>query len=169
VITADATIIAPPRATPYQAAATILAHPHGEYSEDDIRTTIVPGYFIVCRTVAVDPLVGVAQMIHETGNLTSWWSQRPRRNPAGIGVTGHQTALGAGLPSHIITQWVAKDGRWVAGLTFRSWANDAIPAHVGRLVAYATKPAQRTEAQAYHSYHERWPTVTCQLGATVAP
>jgi hypothetical protein len=143
VITADATIIAPPRATPDQATSAILAHPHGEYNDIDICTTIVFGYFTVCRAVGVDPLVGVAQMIHETGNLTSWWSQRPRRNPAGIGVTG-RTATSSPYRG----AWVrGSDGRWQEGLTFPTWANDAIPAHVGRLVAYATKPEQRTEAQ----------------------
>jgi hypothetical protein len=65
-------------------------------------------------------------MLHETGNLTSWWSQRPRRNPVGIGVTG---APGVGL-------------------SFPSWQNDAIPAHVGRLLAYALTDARATPQQA---------------------
>jgi hypothetical protein len=80
----------------------------------------------VCATAGVDPLIAVAQMCHETGNLTSWWAARPRRNPAGIGVTGEPGA----------------------GLSFPTWARHAIPAHVGRLVAYATDPANRTPEQA---------------------
>ena len=43
-------------------------------------------------TPKLDPLVAVAQMVLETGNLTSFWSQTPRRNPAGIGVTGEPGA-----------------------------------------------------------------------------
>jgi hypothetical protein len=67
----------------------------------------------------------IAQMIHETGNLTSPWSQRPNRNPAGIGVTG--------VPG--------------AGVKFASWTNDAIPAHVGRVLAYALPEGRGTADQ----------------------
>jgi hypothetical protein len=123
-ITEDASIIAPARATPEQMIARIVGKPHGEYALFDIDT-IVRGYFGCAQPVGVDPLVCIAQMIHETGNLTSYWSQRPRRNPAGIGVTG---APGAGV-------------------SFDSWVDDAIPAHVGRLLAYALPVGAGTPAQ----------------------
>jgi hypothetical protein len=152
VIIADATIIAPPRATPDQATSAILAHPHGEYSEDDIRTTIVFAYFTVCRAVGVDPLVAVAQLIHETNNLTSALSQRTDkggrdlRNPAGIGVyEARDKATAHYRPG---TVYDADVGGYRPACQFPTWANNAIPAHVGRLLAYATKPEQRTEAQA---------------------
>ncbi|HET9223423.1 MAG TPA: hypothetical protein VFO07_13010 [Roseiflexaceae bacterium] len=67
----------------------------------------------------------MSQLIHETGNLTSWWSQRPRRNPAGIGVNGQQGV----------------------GLSFPTWKDDAIPAHIGRLLAYAITDGQATPRQ----------------------
>jgi hypothetical protein len=56
----------------------------------------------------------VAQMSEETGHLTSDWSQRPRRNFAGIGVTG---APGVGLSFPDL--------------------KTAVRAHTGRLLAYS--------------------------------
>jgi N-acetylmuramoyl-L-alanine amidase len=120
MITPDTPILSPPRATADQCSRYIRARPHGEYTDYDIASVIVPSYFDVCGLVDVDPLLAIAQMVHETGNLSSPWSARPHRNPAGIGVTGQPGA----------------------GVSFPTWADDAIPAHVGRLLAYAT-PADR--------------------------
>lgn len=124
-LTPDSAILARPYTTPEQAASYILARPHGEYTKSDIARTIIPTYWEVCGQAGVDPVVAVAQMIHETGNLTSAWSQRPRRNPAGIGVTNE---LGVGI-------------------SFPSWNRDAIPAHVGRLLAYALTDPQANPTQ----------------------
>ena len=63
-------------------------------------------------------------MILETGNLSSDWSQPPRRNPAGIGVTGEPGA----------------------GISFPSWPK-AVEAHVGRLLAYALPAGRENSAQ----------------------
>lgn len=71
-------------------------------------------YFDAGPPTGVDPLLAISQMVLETGNLTSHWSQPPRRNLAGIGVIG---ALGGGV-------------------SFQSWSK-AVRAHVGRLLAYA--------------------------------
>ena len=132
--------------TPPDAAARavrfILARPHGEYTEVDIAHTIVPAYFAVCASVGLDAVLLIAQMIHETGNLTSWWSQRPRRNPAGIGVTG---AVWATPPR--TGAWVKRGPLWVEGVAFPTWEQDAIPAHIGRLLAYALPAGQGTPAQ----------------------
>jgi hypothetical protein len=114
VVTPDASLFAPPRASIDAVISAILTRPTGAYTAADVRA-IIARYWQLCVDVGLDPLIVVAQLIHETGNLTSWWSQRPRRNPAGIGVTGAQGA----------------------GLSFATWADDAIPAHVGRLLAYA--------------------------------
>lgn len=126
VITADSPLLAPPRATEKQAVSYITSRVTGEYTRYDIASVIIPAYWRVCRQVGIDPVVAVAQMIHETGNLTSRWSQRPHRNPAGIGVTG--------TPS--------------VGVSFPTWRDDAIPAHVGRLVAYAVQAGHETPQQA---------------------
>jgi len=91
----------------------LLALEHGEYVDDDIRR-VVALYYKTARTVGLDPLVVVAQMVLETGHLTSFWSQRPRRNMAGIGVTG-EPGVGLSFPTLPL----------------------AVRAHVGRLLAYA--------------------------------
>ena len=132
--------------TPPDAAARavrfILARPHGEYTEVDIAHTIVPAYFAVCASVGLDAAIVLAQLIHETGNLTSWWSQRQSRNPAGIGVTG---AVWATQPR--TGAWVKRGPLWVEGVAFPTWEQDAIPAHIGRLLAYALPAGQGTPAQ----------------------
>jgi len=86
-VTPRSQLHAQPRARPGRAEQYLLGRPHGEYNEDDIRV-IVRHYYNTARPVGLDPLLVVAQMALETGGLTSFWSQRPRRNPAGIGVTG---------------------------------------------------------------------------------
>ena len=128
--------------TPDQCCRFMLSRPHGEYNEHDIRNAIVPAYFSVCSSVGMDPVMLLAQMIHETGCLTSWWSQRPRRNPAGIGVTGRtspsQPDRGA---------WALRDGVWAEGVSFPSWKDDSILAHAGRLLAYALRDDQANDIQ----------------------
>ncbi len=88
LLTEDTSIISAPRATLEQCRRYMLSRAHTHYDEYDIGQIILPRYFEVCQQVGVDPLVAIAQMIHETGNLCSFWSARPQRNPAGIGVTG---------------------------------------------------------------------------------
>jgi flagellum-specific peptidoglycan hydrolase FlgJ len=101
----------------------IIARDHGSYSHAEIRE-IVKKYVETAKEVGLDPLLVVSQMLLETGNLTSFWSQPPRRNPAGIGVTG-------------------EPGK---GVSFASW-DKAIRAHVGRLLAYAIPEGEETPAQ----------------------
>jgi hypothetical protein len=120
----------------------VIARPHGEYDENDIRNVIVPAYFAVCSSVGLDPVMLLAQMIHETGCLTSWWSQRPRRNPAGIGVTGRASS---NQPASGI--WALRDDVWAEGVSFSSWKDDSIPAHAGRLLAYALRDDQANDIQ----------------------
>lgn len=123
--TEDSMILAPPRCTQQQALNYMLARTHANYTSADISLVILPAYFAVCTSVGVDPCAAIAQMIHETGNLSSDWDARPHRNPAGIGVTG-------------------EPGK---GLSFANWSNESIPAHVGRLLAYALPKGSGTPAQ----------------------
>jgi hypothetical protein len=121
-ITADAQIVHPPRCTLRQLADELLSpKPDGRagYDASD-RERIAWLYWDTCTVVGVDPLIAVAQMVHETANLSSWWSQRPRRNPAGIGVTGANDPK-TGEP---------------LGVRFPGWSW-AVRAHVGRLLLYA--------------------------------
>jgi hypothetical protein len=125
-VTADSQIIHAPRCTLRQLEAALLdvdpevrlnTYPSGD------RQRIAWLYWDVCTVVGVDPLIAVAQMVHETKNLTSEWSQRPRRNPAGIGVE-----LTPDHPDYL-----------KVGASFPGWSW-AVRAHVGRLLAYAALP-----------------------------
>jgi hypothetical protein len=101
------------RAPAAKAVAFLLDREHGEYTDGEVRS-IVGHYYAVAPSVGLDPLLVVAQMVEETGHLTSFWSQRPRRNPAGIGVTGQPGV----------------------GISFPDWKT-AARAHTGRLLAYS--------------------------------
>ncbi len=140
LLSEDATIISPPRAIFEQCVRYILARKHG-YSNGDVGV-IVAHYFDRCQPVGVDPLVAIAQMLHETGNLTSFWSQRPQRNPAGIGVNGEWSRV----PTKGYV-YNTQRSRWERGLSFPDWQKDSIPAHIGRLVAYAVPSVQWNAAQ----------------------
>lgn len=129
---ADSLILGRPHTTLEQARGYFQARGTHSYTSHDVCNMIVPAYWRVCESVDVNPVLALAQMAHETGHLTSWWCQRPRRNPAGIGVTGRtrRTAPASGA-------WALRDALWVEGVSFNSWTDEAIPAHVGRLLAYA--------------------------------
>lgn len=121
-----------------------------DYSPSD-REAIGGWYAQACSSLGLDLAIVLAQVCHETGTLTSWWSQRPRRNPAGIGVTGQSVSreMAAAYPERYPDHaWAdGPDGQRQMGLSFRAWATESIPAHLGRLLAYATRPGQRTVAQ----------------------
>lgn len=129
------------------------------YTAKDVGT-IVRAYEATARLAGIPLAVVTAQMIHESGFLTSEWSARPRRNPAGIGVTGNNRPgrrdddpPNENLPEHHFWQWIeSRPGReadrWESGVMFPQWAPDAVDAHVGRLAAYAlpmggTSPGQK--------------------------
>jgi hypothetical protein len=122
-VTPQTPLLAGPRSTAAQVERYLLGLSHGGYTADDVRR-IIRLYFDTSTRADLDPLLAVVQMAHETGHLTSFWSQRPRRNPAGIGVTG-------------------KAGE---GLSFPDWPS-AVDAHVGRLLAYALSAGEGTAAQ----------------------
>ena len=122
-ITKRTPLIAAPRATRGQLEGYLLGRPHGSYDERQVRT-IARLYDEKSKSVGLDPLLVVAQMVLETGNLCSFWSQPPRRNPAGIGVTG--------VPGE--------------GVSFPNW-RASVTAHVGRLLAYALAKGTGNAAQ----------------------
>jgi hypothetical protein len=122
-VTRTSPLLAPPRASAATLEAYVCARPHGRYTDADVRT-IVGLYERTAIAVGLDPLLVVAQMVLETGNLSSEWSQPPRRNPAGIGVTG--------APGE--------------GVSFPNWKS-AVRAHVGRLLAYSLPNGGETPAQ----------------------
>jgi hypothetical protein len=112
-VTPDSPLLGPASAPSARAGQYLLARPHGGYSDGDV-TKIVGLYYTTAGAAGLDPLLVTAQMTEETDHLTSFWSQRPRRNFAGIGVTGQPGA----------------------GLSFPD-LKTAVRAHTGRLLAYA--------------------------------
>ena len=122
-VTPDSPLLAPASAPSARAEQYLLARPHGGYSAGDV-SAIVGLYYTTATAVGLDPLLVVAQMAEETEHLTSFWSQRPRRNFAGIGVTG---APGAGLSFPDL--------------------KTAVRAHTGRLLAYALPSNAGSPAQ----------------------
>jgi hypothetical protein len=123
MVTLDSSLIAPPRSTAARATSYLQTRPNGAYTAEDVRE-IVELYFSMAPTVGLDPLVAVAQLVHETAFLSSFWSQPPHHNPAGIGVTGEPGA----------------------GVSFSDWST-AARAHVGRLLAYALTGGGATQTQ----------------------
>ena len=122
------TVLAAPRATAAQLRRHLIArhdaNPGQSHLKDSTLADIVQLYMRTCKSIGLDPLVAVSQMELETGHLTSKASQPPRRNPAGIGITG---------PG-------------VNGVSFPNW-NKAVRGHVGRLAAYAIPIGKGTPAQ----------------------
>ena len=92
-----------------------------EYAGD--VAVIVGHYWQHAPGVGVDPFLAAAQMVLETDGLRSAGAARPHRNPARLGVA---------------------DGG--AALSFASW-DEAVQAHLGRLLAVALTDAQATPAQ----------------------
>jgi hypothetical protein len=116
------------------------ASPYVQSEADDF----LDEYYRVAKPVGLDPIVAIAQMIHETGRLTSWWCQRPRRNAAGIGVTGDTLEQATHPPG----DWARNpDGLWHEGVSYKTWVLDSIPDHVGRLLAYAIPASEGTPLQ----------------------
>jgi hypothetical protein len=139
----DTPVLGPATITAAQAAQTLLAHLGSDYTPFDIRTVMVPTYMTLCAQVGMDPAVPIAQLFAETMYaekvLHSFWAQRPQRNPAGIGVTG------VSIPN--VGVFNTQRSRWEDGVSFPSWNNHAIPAHIGRLLAYAIHDREATPAQ----------------------
>ena len=114
-----------------------------QYALTDVHL-IASQYWFQSTALGLDPWLVAAQCLHETGNLTSWWSARPRRNPAGLGVTGRTLHT---PPPDAAWAYDEAERRWRHGLSFPAWVTHSIPAHIGRLLAYATTPDQRSPAQ----------------------
>jgi len=154
LITADTALLSAPRATKEQ-AKTYIVERGSVYTAQDIGV-IVGHYWNFAVPAGLDPLLAIAQCIHETSErdpatgrwrpLSSWWAQRPRRNPAGLGVTGH---IEHTQPADL-NGW-EEDTRvqpsiWRRGLAFASWEISS-RAQMGRLLAYALPEGVGTVAQ----------------------
>ncbi len=146
------TLIAPASGTTDQAYRYIAARSN-QYNAYDVGV-IVQAYAEIGGAAELDWFLALAQCAHETGSLTSWWCARPRRNPAGLGVTGkivpgdpNSLPLGAWVwdPDY---RWDTQEvGAWREGLSFAGWREESIPAHIGRLLAYALPTGAGTPYQ----------------------
>lgn len=143
--TADSPILSPPGATKEQALAWLDIRCRDErgrwscaYTRSDVAF-IVDEYWRQAPPLGLDPVKALSQSTRETSEhypdpdndrdpyrpFSSRKAQRPQRNPAGIGASN--------------------DG--AAGVSFPTWKDDAIPAHLGRLLAYALPVGAGTPAQ----------------------
>ena len=148
-ITENSTLLAPPRASKEQARAYIVQRGSTAYTNQDIDL-ITSHYWNQAVPVGLDPLLAVAQCIHETSfeghPISSWWARRPRRNPAGLGVNGRVRRTPPPDPKNWAGDPPENPTSWRAGLSFNSW-EEAVRAQIGRLLAYAIPEGQGTNAQ----------------------
>lgn len=116
----------------------------GTYTLNDYRKILI-AYDKAAEQGNINPYIAVAQMAKETNFARSFWSQRPRRNPAGIGVTGEKSAK-----EQDKNTWAfdSSENVWKKGYSFISWEVSS-QAHIGHLLAYIHKDTELTEAQNY--------------------
>lgn len=120
-----------------------LVHKHKYKNYDEVSVRKILGYYITYGTqIGIDYVFALAQMIHETGWLDSWWAARPRRNPAGIGVTGQTTTKNPNDPIH----WAQVGKVWKKGQSFESW-DYSVQQHLARILIYARKDEDMTPEQ----------------------
>lgn len=144
----DAPLLGPASGTVDQAVAWFASRADSSYSDYDLGV-IAGAYQTVGESVGMDWFLAMAQCVHETGSLTSWWSLRPRRNPAGLGVTGQVVAGTADAPPGPLTAWAWDESilSWRYGISFPTWTDQSVPAHLGRLLAYALTDEQADDTQ----------------------
>lgn len=152
----------PPATSPYTINSKVLATPFASqtsvikrvpapslnYDELWIRTFLMPLYWRKATAAGLDPVLAIAQLLHETANLGSFWSADPQNNPAGIGVTGdwRPVAEAQPQPAEFWRQNPQRGNRWERGNSFADW-EVASDAHLGRLLAYALPAGQGTSLQ----------------------
>lgn len=142
----DAPIVGPASGTAEQAYAWVVARRAANYSATDVAA-IVARYRELGEWATIDWFLALAQLAHETGSLTSWWSRPPRNNPAGIGVTGRTQAGSPGTSPGPNWAWDESALLWREGVSFPNWPDYAVPAHLGRLLAYALTDTAAGDAQ----------------------
>jgi hypothetical protein len=147
----------------------------------DLRT-IATFYWRYAASVGLNADLAWAQAVHETSAqqpggswwpLSSWWAQRPRRNPAGLGVTGRTqptklASIGRVVDGVAIGTWAQRpDGRWAEGLSFPSWEY-AVRAHLGRLLLYTQGISGTPDQQALARWAQACRPLPSELWGSVA-
>ena len=155
VVTRDTAIMGESLCTLSQ-ATEYLSKASGWYTKDELNNIILKAYFDEGKITGVNPCLAIAQMVHETGFLTSWWSNRPRRNPAGIGVTGQTSSTQPKPEDSSMWAYNTSTQMWHKGMSFVDFDKTAVPAHMARLLGYAINPVSRTpEQQKYINLHTK--------------
>lgn len=128
-----------------QAIIKFLAGLEGQtYTEYDLQ--LIVGYYKrYGELTGVDWVFALSQNMHETYSFRSWWAQRPRRNPAGLRVTGERRAA---VPAGEESGWAfnPSTGMFHKGMSFETW-EDSVKAHLAYLISYARTNDQLTQAQ----------------------
>jgi hypothetical protein len=130
---------------------------------DDAVQHIIHLYWTIPPRYGMVPLLLFSQAVAETSAeqanhqwwpLSSWWSQPPRHNPAGIGVTGERTSKNP----HDALHWQLdnRSGIWRKGRAFVDW-DEAVQTHVQLLLHYALldsemNPQQLALAEGYFAH-----------------
>jgi hypothetical protein len=124
-ISVSSATLTPPRVGQDVLERYMLKRDHAPHTDDDARA-VAKHYSTIAARGGLDPLVVVAQMVLETDNLRSKWSQT-HKNLAGIGVTGDD------VDPATVPKWTSWQG--------------AVVGHVGRVLAYAVPDGAETPAQ----------------------
>lgn len=93
---------------------------------------VIDHYYELENSWGIRADVLVCQMFHETGYLTSWWSLPPRRNMAGIGVTGETSPTD---PHSTAWAFHQEENKWEKGYSFPDWTT-AAQVHMAHMSAY---------------------------------
>lgn len=114
---------------------------------------IVPFYVRICGPATIDPILAISKMLHETGDMSSWWAGKPRRNPAGIFVTGAKATTPKPTEPGL-WHWKGADARFYRGGVWDNWLDTekgpgSISAHVWRLAGYALERFSPTQQALY--------------------
>jgi hypothetical protein len=118
----DAPLLGPASGSIERAVSYIKTHlkAGSEYTND--VEIIMAYYWKYAPLAGLDPFIAACQCIFETDALNAYWAARPRRNPAGLGVSENQ------------------------GLSFASWEL-GVQAHLAQLLALAITDREATQAQ----------------------
>ncbi len=97
-------------------------------------------YFTIGTEAHVDWIGAFAHALYASSWVTTAWSQPPYHNLAHIGITGKRSATRP-VASSPYSAWMYRDTTrdYELGIGFASY-DDAVRAHIGRLLAYAGAP-----------------------------
>lgn len=128
---------------------SILSRPHGHYTDHAVGAVIVPTYFNYATATGLDPVIVLAHVVYTTQNLSAWWADPARCNPARIGVDGRMQAEAPHGPFLGGEHWEyhLAHARWEQGARFENWHEEAIPIHIGLLLAHLLPAKQGSAIQ----------------------